>query len=133
MPDSPVNPYKSPSAASDEQCGPRETPPKPDFFWLIVLNAVILIAILASQGALKRWLEALEVALPFFTTVALGPVPPSILAGSLLATIAARRRLRNERYRRIWEFVLMVLLGVVAGFYVIQLLLPFAGGPVRLT
>jgi hypothetical protein len=133
MSDSPGNPYRSPSAAGDEQRGLRQPPPKPDFFWPIVLNALILIAMLASQGALNRWLEAREAALPFSTSVALGPVLPSILAASLLATIAARRRLRNERYRRIWEFILTVLLGVVAGYYAIALLLAFAGGPVPLT
>ena len=127
MPDSPVNPYKSPSAASDGQSGRREAPPKPDFFWPIVLNALILIAMLASQGAFKRWAEARELALPFSTTVALGPVFPSILAGLLLATIAARRLLRNERYRRIWAFILIVLLGTVAGYYLLALwvALPF--------
>ena len=126
-----VNPYKSPPAAGDEQRGLRKAPPKPDFFWLIVLNALILIAMLASQGAFRRWLEAQGLGLPFSTTLALGPLFPSMLAGSLLATIAARRRLRNERYRRIWEFILIVLLGVVAGYYLLSLCvaLPFPPAP----
>lgn len=131
MSEGPVNPYESPSATSDEQSALRRAPPKPDFFWLIVLNALILIAMLASQGAFRRWLESLGMGLPFSTTLALGPVFPSILAGSLLATVAARRRLRNERYRRIWEFILIVLLGTVAGSYLIGLwvALPFPPAP----
>ena len=133
MPDSPFNPYQSPSAASEGQSGRRGERTKTGFEWAIVLNGLILVAVLASQGVFNRTMQALEMELPFSTTLALGPVLPSMLAGLLLATIAARRLLRNERYRSIWEFLLIILLGTVAGYYVIAVLLPFASWPVSLT
>ena len=133
MPERPVNPYKSPSAASDQQRGLRQAPPKPDFFWPIVLNAVMLIAMLATQAVFKRWLDTLEAELPFLTTVALGPVFPSILAGSLLATLALRRLLIKERFRNTWVVILVVVLGVAAGFCIVAFSLPFMVGIDQLT
>ncbi|HUT95838.1 MAG TPA: hypothetical protein VMY37_40675 [Thermoguttaceae bacterium] len=124
MPESPVNPYESPSAA-EETRSPRPTPPSATGFWVwTALNALLLLGILATKPVFASRFEALEAELPSHTTFALGPVIPWIHGGLLVAIIAARRALKAERYKDLWEVILIVLLSAVVGYYLIAFSLP---------
>jgi len=125
MPESPVNPYKSPSAGDDARSR-RPSPPSSTGFWVwTALNALFLAGLLATQPVFAARLEALGAGLPPVTTLVLGPVFPWIHGGLLVAIIAARRALNAERYSNFWEGALLVLVGVVVSYYVIAIWLAY--------
>ena len=133
MPESPVNPYESPSAAEETRSRRPTTPSATGFRVLLVLNASALVGILVTQGLFAARLEALEAELPPLTTLALGPVLPSIHVILLLTIIAVRRALKAERYNDFWESILLVLLGVIVGNYIIAVWLAYPFRPPPLT
>ena len=133
MPESPVNPYESPSAAEETRSRRPTTPSATGFWAWTVLNALFLVGILATQRVFAAGFEARKIELPYLTTVVLGPVFPSIHGVLLLTIIAARRALKAERFNVIWESILFVLLGVIVGYYVIALWLAYPTGPPPLT
>ena len=133
MPESPVNPYESPSAGNDARSR-QPAPPSATGFWVwTALNALFLAGILATQPVFAARLESLEADLPPITALVLGPVLPWIHGGLLVAIVAARRALKAERFNEVWEIILIALLGAFVGYYLIGFSLPYCSGPQQLT
>ena len=133
MPEKLVDPYRGHSPASKVHAGRFVVWLKSILVAPVVLNAMILVAILATRGPLRERLETRDIDLPTMTTVAFSTVLPSLVVCLLLATIALHSSLKSERSMDISDGILIVLLGGIVGVYVMGMLVPYFSGPVPLT
>ncbi|NQT36334.1 MAG: hypothetical protein HQ581_02530 [Planctomycetes bacterium] len=132
MPDSQDNPVSNASPSHEARAGRLPVLSKFVLTALVALNLLALFGVLATQGFFRALFVADDMNLTFATNVALGPILPVMLGCLLPANVAVFLRIRSERYRSRWGYVVTTLIAMAVGYYVYGMLLPFLGATPRL-
>jgi hypothetical protein len=101
-------------------------------FLHIAAQLVALISIVASQFALQHRFTAMEIELPFLTTIAMSSVVPIAIGLLWIVTIVMHVAGANSP-QTLLEGIVVCVLGTIVGFYVIACCLAFVIGPTQLS
>jgi hypothetical protein len=118
------NPYQSPTQRAKEQPGTLSLP----FSYssvLILIGVGLLAVMLISQHLFKRYIQSIEIELPYLTKIALGPIVPSIVVLLTLGTIFTRIVIGKTTRGELWTATIMAAFGFLFGYYMIALLMCF--------